>query len=371
MNSDYGYLVLENGTTFKGNLMGTGPCSGEVVFNTSMVGYEQILTDPSYAGQIVVMTYPLIGNYGFNPGNMESQHCWLQGLVVNQLCSESNHYQQELSLQQYLGDNKILCLSGIDTRALTRILRLRGTMGGIITSSLDDQTVLHGEASRMTPPPGGYVGQVTCREMTIIGSGLRRVVVIDYGVKRSIITSLVERKCQVIVVPAQASARSILDLAPDGIVLSNGPGDPVDCGFAIATIRKLLGSVPIFGICLGHQLLSLALGGRTTKMAFGHRGANQPVKDLRSGRVYITSQNHGYTVEPDSIRDKAVDIVFTNLNDNTVEGLMHRELPAMSVQFHPEAAPGPHDTKFLMDDFVAQIDKYKRDQQTTPIRHIG
>ncbi len=182
---------------------------------------------------------------------------------------------------------------------------------------------------------------------------------IDYGVKRSIITSLVARRCQVIVVPAQTSARTILDLEPDGIVLSNGPGDPADCGFAIATIRRLvLGGVPIFGICLGHQLLSLALGGKTSKMKFGHRGANQPVKDLRSGRVYMTSQNHGYTVEESSFHDKAVQVVFSNLNDNTVEGLIHQELPLMSVQFHPEAAPGPLDTGFLMDEFVARVDAY-------------
>ena len=371
MKTNPGYLVLENGMVFSGELLGTGPRPGEVVFNTSMVGYEQIITDPSYAGQIVVMTYPLIGNHGFNLNNMESQRSWLEGLVVNQLCNGSEHYEQQMSLVDYLHTNEIPCLQGIDTRALTRILRVRGTMGGIITSRLDDLAGLQREASRLTPPPGGYVGRVTRPEMKMVGSGPRRVVLIDYGVKRSIITSLAARKCQVIVVPAQTSARTILDLEPDGIVLSNGPGDPADCGFAVATIRQLLGNIPIFGICLGHQLLSLALGGKTSKMVFGHRGANQPVKDLRSGKVYMTSQNHGYTVEADSLHDKAVRVVFSNLNDNTVEGLIHRELPAMSVQFHPEAAPGPLDTKFLMDEFVAQIDAYKRNHDKLLIRHIG
>ncbi|MGI6468526.1 MAG: carbamoyl phosphate synthase small subunit [Syntrophomonadaceae bacterium] len=359
MKTNPGYLVLENGTVFSGQLLGSGSHLGEVVFNTSMVGYEQIISDPSYAGQIVVLTYPLVGNYGFNPQNMEAQRSWLKGLVVNQLCNGSDHYEQQMSLGEYLYDHSIPCLQGVDTRALTRMLRLTGTMGGIITTRLDNLADLQKQAGCLTPPPGGYVGQVTRTDMKMTGLGPRRVVLIDYGVKRSIITSLVARRCQVIVVPAQTSARTILDLEPDGIVLSNGPGDPADCGFAIATIRRLvLGGVPIFGICLGHQLLSLALGGKTSKMKFGHRGANQPVKDLRSGRVYMTSQNHGYTVEESSFHDKAVQVVFSNLNDNTVEGLIHQELPLMSVQFHPEAAPGPLDTGFLMDEFVARVDAY-------------
>lgn len=370
MNSAPGHLILENGMVFSGKLLGKGSRPGEVVFNTSMVGYEQIITDPSYAGQIVVMTYPLIGNHGFNLKKMESQHSWLEGLVVNQLCDGSEHYEQQMSLYDYLNDNQILCLCGIDTRALTRILRVRGTMGGIITSSRDDVEGLRRAAERLASPPGGYVNQVTCRDMKMVGSGLRRIVLLDYGVKKSIITSLVVRGCQVIVVPANTSARTILDLEPDGMVLSNGPGDPADCGFAIATIRKLLGTIPILGICLGHQLLSLALGGRTTRMIFGHRGANQPVKDLRSGKVYMTSQNHGYTVEADSLQDKAVEVIFTNLNDGTIEGLRHLELPAMSVQFHPEAAPGPLDTRFLVDEFLAQVDAYKGKRETIQLRHI-
>lgn len=370
MKSAPGYLILENGMVFSGKLLGRGTRPGEVVFNTSMVGYEQIISDPSYAGQIVVMTYPLIGNYGFNLNNMESQHSWLEGLVVNQLCDGSEHYEQQMSLKEYLHDNEIPCLCGIDTRALTRILRVRGTMGGIITTELDDMEGLQRAARHITPPPGGYVNQVTCRGMNMVGSGLRRIVLIDYGVKKSIITTLASRKCQVIVVPARTSARTILDLDPDGIVLSNGPGDPADCGFAIAIIGQLLGNIPILGVCLGHQLLSLALGGRTSRMVFGHRGANQPVKDLRSGKVYMTSQNHGYTVEPDSLPGKAVEVIFTNLNDGTIEGIRHLELPAMSVQFHPEAAPGPLDTKFLMDEFIAQVDAYKGQRETIQLRDI-
>lgn len=358
MPEQVGYLVLENGAVFQGKILGAVNTSvGEVVFNTSMVGYEQILTDPSYAGQIVVMTYPLIGNYGVNRNNLESLRSSVKGFIINDLCQGSQHYEQKMTLEEYFREEGITCLTGVDTRAITRIIRTSGTMGGVITTCLDDQDGLQEAARKLTPPQGGYVMQVTRQGSIRMGSGKRRLVLLDFGTKKSIVDSLLARECEVIIVPANTEFSAIMAYEPHGVVLSNGPGDPQDCPYAIATARELLGKVPVFGICLGHQLLGLALGGNTRKMTFGHRGGNQPVKDLRSGRVYITSQNHGYMVDEESLAGVPVDVVFRNLNDGTVEGLMHREVPAMSVQFHPEAAPGPEDTEYLMDDFIHMIDQ--------------
>lgn len=354
-----GYLILEDGTQFQGTMIGnSGSTEGEVVFNTSMVGYDQIITDPSYAGQIVVMTYPLIGNYGVFSEALESARPSLKGLVIRDLCDKdgSRHYQQEDTLEDYLTKNKLPCLVGVDTRALTRIIRSKGTLGGVLSDTNDNFDELMERARQaVKPPQPGYVLQVSSKEPRQFGRGPRRVVLIDFGTKKSIITSLVKRDCQVTVVPADATAEQILQYRPQGLVLSNGPGDPVECPYAIDTIAKLIGNMPIFGICLGHQLLALALGASTYKLRFGHRGANHPVKDLESGRIFITSQNHGYTVEAASLTGSGAEVSYINMNDGTVEGLVHNQLRLRSVQFHPEAAPGPQDTQYLFDDFVKAI----------------
>lgn len=360
MTARKGYLLLENGSVFAGKLLGQlSPTSGEVVFNTSMVGYDQVISDPSYAGQIVIMTFPLIGNYGINRHHLESDTPWLRALVARELCPESGcqHYQQEMRLDEYLQDNNIPCLTGVDTRALTRMIRTRGTMGGVIVDSLDEKEELIKSANLgLQPPPEGFVMQVSRKVITHLGSGSsKRIVLMDFGVKKSIITSLLRLGCEVLIVPAATTASEIMALNPDGVLLSNGPGDPLNCPYAIHTISNLLGKLPIFGICLGHQLLALALGGDTYKMPFGHRGGNHPVKNLQNGRVFITSQNHGYAVNKDSLKDPDLELSFINLNDNSVEGLRHRHLALMSVQFHPEAAPGPEDTRYLFDDFMTMI----------------
>lgn len=350
-----GYLVLENGAVFEGSMLGSlAETGGEVVFNTAMVGYEQVMSDPSYAGQIVVMTYPLIGNYGVNPAHMESDVMWLRGLVVRELCFEPEHYRSQMSLDQFLAEKGLVCLTEVDTRAVTRVLRTRGTMGGVIVPRVDDLDSLKEKARRAAEPPrGGHVLKVTSRRVTREGNGSKRVVLIDFGVKKSIVSALVKRGCEVITVPADSDSDRVMTFAPDGLVLSNGPGDPRDCPYAVETVKNLVGKVPILGICLGHQLLALALGAETYKMRFGHRGGNHPVKDLLTGKVHITSQNHGYAVDETSLPGVGAYVSFRNLNDGTVEGLRHVDLPVMSVQFHPEAAPGPQDTEYLFDEFVS------------------
>lgn len=349
-----GYLVLEDGAVFEGVMLGSsGETGGEVVFNTAMVGYEQVISDPSYAGQIVVMTYPLIGNYGINLNHFESEVIWLRGLVVRELCMGPEHYRSQMGLDEFLAEKGLMCLAEVDTRALTRVLRTYGTMGGVIVPVLDDVNALKEKARRAAEPPlGGHVMKVTSRQIKREGNGSRRVVLMDFGVKKSIISALVKRGCEVITVPADTDGDKIMEFAPEGLILSNGPGDPRDCMYAVETVRMLLGKVPILGICLGHQLLALALGAETYKMKFGHRGGNHPVKDLSSGKVHITSQNHGYAVEEASLSRAGAYVSFRNLNDGTVEGLRHDELRILSVQFHPEAAPGPQDTGYLFDEFL-------------------
>ena len=366
-----GYLVLENGAVFQGKLTGAIHAVGEVVFNTSMVGYDQVITDPSYHGQIVVLTYPLAGNYGFSQAAAESDRCWLRGLVVKELNNGAEHYQQEKLLRDYLLEEDLPCLTAIDTRALTRVIRAHGTMGGVITDTIDDLPYLVQQAAGHRPPPEGYVRQTTHKTIACLGQGERRIVVVDYGVKKGIIKSLLHRNCQVILVPATASVDLIKEMDPDGIVLSNGPGDPADCDYAVPVIQKLMGYKPMLGICLGHQLIARAWGGHTSKMVFGHRGANQPVKDLRSGNVYITSQNHGYMVDEDSLDHQPVEVIFRNLNDGTVEGLQHKVLPVISVQFHPEAAPGPVDSEFLMDEFLQMVKDRQSPELKVRQRNIG
>lgn len=354
-----GYLVLENGQVFEGTVIGKpGHVSGEVVFNTSMTGYQEILTDPSYAGQIITMTFPLIGNYGLSERHFESARPAARGLIVREACAHPGHYEQKWDLDSFLKDYDVMGLAGVDTRALTRVLRRYGTMGGVLTAELGDLEGLIGEA-RQAPGvlESGLVQTVTRTKVEKFGNGDTRIVLYDFGAKQNIINSLAARGCEVYAVPAAFTAQEAMELQPDGIVLSNGPGDPKACGYAVEAVQALLGRVPIMGICLGHQILGLALGGDTYKLTFGHRGANHPVKDLRTNWVYITSQNHGYAIKAESLEGTGAEVIHINLNDGTVEGIEHRDFRAFSVQYHPEACPGPDDSAFLFDNFIEIIAK--------------
>jgi carbamoyl-phosphate synthase small subunit len=369
-------LALEDGTVFEGWSFGyPGERAGELVFNTSMSGYQEILTDPSYKGQIVIMTYPLIGNYGINDADVESRDPKVEGFIVRENSSDFSNWRGSTPLSDYLIRHRIMGVEGMDTRALTKHIRLAGAMKAILsTGDLDRNRLV--EKAKASPGLIGrdLVKEVTCREpyewrdtndpqfsdRSFAVSTLRpphRVVVLDYGVKFNILRSLKEWNCDVIVLPASSSAESVLSHQPDGIVLSNGPGDPEGVPYAIETVRELIGKRPIFGICLGHQLLGLALGGRTFKLKFGHRGANQPVKDLETGKVAITCQNHGFCVDPDSLDPETVELTQINLNDRTLEGMRHKRLPVFSVQYHPEASPGPHDTRKLFGDFIKMMEE--------------
>lgn len=344
------YLLLENGVYFEGESIGlSGETMGEVVFNTGMTGYQEVLTDPSYYGQIVTMTYPLIGNYGINEEDFQSYKPHVRGFVVREACEKPSNFRYKYTLDEYLKANNIVGIQGVDTRALTKIIREKGTMMGMITLNISDieekLKAIRGHIER------DHVERVTTREVYHIHGSGYRVAVIDYGIKTNIIENLKIRGLDITVFPARCAAEDILDIKPDGILLSNGPGDPKDAMYAVEQVDKLIGKVPVFGICLGHQILSLALGADTSKLKYGHRGCNHPVKDLKSDRTYITSQNHGYTVIPESLPDD-VEITHININDNTVEGIRHKKLPVYSVQFHPEASPGPYDTLYLFDVFV-------------------
>lgn len=357
------YLVLEDGTVYQGDALGsTGIISGEVVFTTSMTGYQETLTDPTFIGQIVVMTYPLIGNCGTNDDDMEAGKPFLHGLVVREASRWPSNWRSQEDLKGMLTRYGVIGIEGIDTRSLTRKLRSQGTMKGVICSlpegAKDVPTTAElAEIARECPHVNRsrLINQVTTAQPYQIGSGNVRVTVIDYGVKRSILKCLVDKGCLVTVMPATASVQEILATEPHGILLSNGPGDPRDAGFAADVVKELIGVKPLFGICLGHQLLSLALGAKVYKLKFGHRGGNHPVKDLRTGKVFITSQNHGYAVDAQSIDSRTAYVTHISLNDGTVEGLRHRSLPITSIQYHPEASPGPHDTRFIFDEFMADI----------------
>jgi carbamoyl-phosphate synthase small subunit len=383
-------LALEDGKVFRGRGWGAnGERFGEIVFNTSMMGYQEILTDPSYAGQIVTMTYPLIGNYGVNFEDMESRRPFVEGFVVREYSEVSSNWRARISLDEYLKRQGIVGISDIDTRALVRHIREKGAMRACISSiDQDDKRLV--EKAKNAPHMLGrnLVDEVTCGDpyrwselvggettldpltavvgneadsLLVPGEEPFRVVAYDFGIKHYILRYLEAFGCQVTVVPARTLADDVLALAPDGIFLSNGPGDPAALPGIVGEVKHLIGAAPVFGICLGHQLLGLAFGGKTYKLKFGHRGGNQPVKNLQTDRIEITSHNHGFAVDPDSLNHGEIELTHFNLNDNCLEGFRHRSLPVFSVQYHPEAGPGPHDATYLFLEFIARMREH-RDQ---------
>ncbi|MFQ5989174.1 MAG: glutamine-hydrolyzing carbamoyl-phosphate synthase small subunit [Candidatus Methylomirabilales bacterium] len=400
-------LALADGTIFEGRAFGAeGECVGEVVFNTAMTGYQEVLTDPSYKGQIVCMTYPLIGNYGINPEDIESRRPFVEGFIVKEGSPYPSNYRKSQTLEAYLQEWGIVGIQGIDTRALTKHIRDRGAMEGVIsTVDLSPQSLV--TKARSSP---GLIGRDLVKEVTssesfrwwhgewrwgrgyldesraecqesrkeqldlfsaqpsTLSPQLRyQVVAIDCGIKYNILRQLVDTGCNVLVVPATTTADEILALNPEGIFISNGPGDPEGVMHLVETTRQLIGKRPIFGICLGHQILGLALGGRTFKLKFGHHGANHPVKDLHTGKVEITTQNHGFAVDIESIPGGDIELTHVNLNDGTVEGMRHIRLPVFSVQYHPEASPGPHDSRYLFDRFVTLMERNRPTRE--PVEH--
>ena len=373
-------LLLQDGTVFKGKSFGAkGQMCGEVVFNTSMTGYQEILTDPSYNEQIITMTYPLIGNYGTNIDDYESKRVYARGFIVKEACGYPSNWRTQQSLSDYLKKHNVIGLEGIDTRMLVRHIRTEGAMNGIIATE-GSIAVLKNKLEKYP----GLVGRDIVKNITtkrpykwnkpvidILAEKQRRhtkynightkkVIAFDFGVKHNILRLLVSHGCRVVVVPASTSAKEVLRQKPDGVFLSNGPGDPAPVSYAIDTTKALLGKVPIFGICLGHQILALALGGKTYKLKFGHRGANHPVKNFDTGKIEITAQNHGFCVDMDSLAGKNVELTHLNLNDNTNEGLRCSHLKCFSVQYHPEASPGPHDSAYLFENFIKMMSLPKK-----------
>lgn len=388
-------LALEDGRIFRGRAWGAiGERTGEIVFNTSMTGYQEILTDPSYAGQIVTMTYTEIGNYGVNADDSESRRPFVEGFVVRERSEVTSNWRAQMSLDEYLKQNGIVAISDIDTRALVRHIREKGAMRACISSvDLDEKSVI--EKARQAPSMLGrnLVDEVTCgdsyewtpnteKQLTanfswpsnesethldpvaaftegISSSSADKeplhIVAYDFGVKHYILRYFAALGCRITVVPARTSADDIISLAPDGVFLSNGPGDPAALSEIVGEVRKLFGAAPMFGICLGHQLIGSALGGQTFKLKFGHRGGNQPIKNMRTGRIEIAAHNHGFAVDPATLNDKEIELTHFNLNDGTLAGLSHRSLPIFSVQYHPEAGPGPHDSTYLFHEFIAQM----------------
>jgi carbamoyl-phosphate synthase small subunit len=368
-------LALADGLVFEGHSFGAeGEASGEVVFNTSMTGYQEILTDPSYKGQIVTMTYTQIGNYGVNDEDVESARPYVEGFIVKEYLDFPSNWRAKKSLNEYLRENGIVGIQGIDTRALTRHLRDFGAQPGVITTkAIKPESVV--ASARALPKMGGLdlVKEVTCAKAYTWDQGdwdLKTgyggkassrylVVAYDYGIKRNILRLLTSAGCDVPVVPATMSAEEVLAMNPDGVFLSNGPGDPEPVTYAIENIKKLLGKKPVFGICLGQQLFGLALGGRTYKLKFGHHGGNQPIMELSTRKVEIAAENHGFAVDMETVKDQVV-MTHVNLNDNTCEGFQHKSLPAFSVQYHPEASPGPHDSRYLFKRFIDMMEKERK-----------
>jgi carbamoyl-phosphate synthase small subunit len=370
-------LALEDGRLFRGRGYGAlGERSGEVVFNTSLCGYQEILTDPSYAGQIVILTYPHIGNYGVNPLDSESARPYAEGLVVRELCELASNWRSVEEASDFLAEYNLPVISHIDTRALVRHLRQHGSKRGVLSTIDFDEHALVDKAKAVPSMVGlDLASRVTTlwryqwTEPTkdIFAKGRQpaaparyHVVAYDYGIKQNILRRLVDVGCRVTVVPATTTAEGVLSLKPDGVFLSNGPGDPEPLEYAAQAVRGLLGKVPVFGICLGHQIIGLALGGKTFKLKFGHHGGNQPVMNLETRKVEITAQNHGFAVDPDSLDSNEVALTHMNLNDQTLEGLRHKSLPLFSVQYHPEASPGPHDSAYLSNRFAEMMEEFKK-----------
>ncbi len=375
-------LALEDGRVFRGR--GHGACgerSGEVVFNTSLSGYQEILTDPSYAGQIVILTYPHIGNYGTNPLDCESPRPYAEGLVVREMSQLASNWRSVEEASAFLANYGVPAISEIDTRALVLHLRKHGAMRGVLSTADEDAYKLVAKAkaspsmvgldlaTRVSTPtryewaePSGDIQRGAGTEVGEAPPARFHVVAYDYGIKQNILRRLVDVGCRVTVVPAGTRASEVLELKPDGVFLSNGPGDPEPVTYAARAVRELAGRVPIFGICLGHQIIGLALGGKTYKLKFGHHGGNHPVLNLETGKVEITAQNHGFAVDPDSLKSSEVALTHRNLNDQTLEGLRHKSLPLFSVQYHPEASPGPHDSGYLFERFVKMMEEFRNEK---------
>lgn len=350
-------LILEDGTVFTGDAYGAlHQKEGEIVFNTGMTGYQEILSDPSYCGQIVTMTYPLIGNYGINRDDFESIDPSVFGFVVKEMCDAPSNFRNEETLDDFLKQKKIPAISGIDTRKLTKIIRQHGTMRAVLTEAGQVNSDVPTFSKSMTD----QVSRVSTKNPYVVPGRGHRVVLVDFGMKHGILRDLTKRNCHVTVVPYDYTAEQILALKPEGIMLTNGPGNPKDVPVAIEMIKTIMKEVPVFGICLGHQLISLAAGADTEKMRFGHRGSNHPVKDLTIGKTHLTSQNHGYAVKRSSLEGTDLELTHIAINDDSVEGVRHKTYPTFCVQYHPESSPGPEDTGYLFDQFMTNIDTAKR-----------